>query len=109
MTQQDYTAPEWPVKVSRKERFQQVFAVLLQDGITPDTSLAGRLFFGDLLDGSGLRVATATCTRPADHSVLVELTTARMNALKAGRYRLEVYALTDLEREDLVTILMTAD
>lgn len=109
MTQQDYTAPEWAVKVSRKERFQQVFQVFMEDGITPDNSLASLLFFADLLDKSGLRHATATCTRPAAYAVQVDLTTAQMNALVVGRYRLEVYSLSGGEREDLVTVLLEAE
>lgn len=109
MTQQDYTAPVWPMKVSRKERFQQVFSVLMADGVTPDTTLSTFLFMGDLIDQAGVVVNVALCSRPDAHSVLVELTTAQMNALRAGKYRLEVYGLSNLEREDLVTILMTVE
>gem|GEM_PF-7046761 len=113
MTQQDYTAPEWPVKLSRKERFRQAFDVYQADGTTPDDSLAGWLFFGELFDRTGQKVLTLVndggISRPAPNAVLVELTTAQMSTLKPGPYRLEIYGTSAGERENLVDIIIQAE
>ena len=109
MIQQDYTAPEYAVRVSRREQYWDVFEVVGPDGQTPDNSLAAALFRGDLLDASGTKVATATCTHPSLNSVRVGLSTSQMNALRAGRYRLEVYSVDGSEREDLVAIQLTVE
>lgn len=109
MTQQDYTAPEYAVRVSRKERYWDVFEVVGADGLTPDNSLSAVVFAADFFDSVGSKIGAAACSRPAANAVRVELSTAQMNALRPGRYRLEVYYLNAGEREDLVAVILTVE
>ncbi len=109
MVQQDYTAPEMLIKVSRKERFALAFSLFVDDEQHPDTSVEEANLRGDLLDSSGSRLYTATMSMPQDSVVMIEVATLIMNSLKPGKYRLEVYQQRGDERENIVTIILTVE
>lgn len=102
MQQQDYTAPEVPVKISRREAFQHVFEVFGVDG-QPDSSIANQVYSVDIRNLSGTRITTLPMSRPAPHAVGLEVSQAQMNKLTPGRYRFEVKTAV----EGLVTIVAT--
>lgn len=117
MTQQDYTAPEMPLKVSRKERFQHVFQCFRQAEApappeTPD-NLVGYVFGCQVYDRSGFLKLTLTevdgLGRPALNAVSIEISTARMGALGAGQFRAELFGQKGAEREDFVHIILTIE
>ncbi len=109
MTLQDYTAPEYPVRLSRKEQYWDVFEFYEDDGVTPDLSVAGVLFEGQLFDASGQKIHDAVVTEVAPHARKVRLTTTKMSKLRPGQYRLEVFSMIDGERTDWVHIVMTVE
>ena len=122
MTQQDYTAPEMPIRLSRKERFRHVFQCFRQSGPTgavpPATAdqpddLTGYLFSCQVFDQAGHLMVSLSesdgLSRPASNAVQVEISTARMGTLGNGKFRAELYAHKDGEREDFVHLILTVE
>ena len=106
MQQQDYTAPELPVKISRREAFRHVFEVFDVDGL-PDGSMDGLAYLVDIRNLAGTRITTVAASRPAPHAVGLEVSQLQMSKLIPGRYRFELKTVIAGAQQGLVTIVAT--
>lgn len=111
MTERDNTAPEYPVKVSRKEFYQETFLVEEANGAAVE--IAPYSLFCDIFDAAGQRRYRLTegdgLSRVNTNGIVVAIRTTRMNGLPAGKVKAELYGLQEGEREDFVNIILNCE
>lgn len=110
--QQDFTAPEYRVKVSRREAYRQVFEVVEANETTP-INLSAYVFGLWLYGRNGLLVLSLSETdglsRPQPHMIEVFFSTSRMNSLASGTYTGYLSGVRNGEVEEFVVIKMEVE